>query len=179
MQQVSVLGDLSQMTTHNLQGRIPTLVSRGFTWSLLAQSYSWPELSFDLFLWRKPPNLPIWCWIPMTRSSVLNVTLQSLLILRLATKANSCNFPSPEPHFLTKDFNQKHNAVNYIFFQQFSFQPCFTNQLLCLRLMFCLRCWMNIGNLKRNTQKSKQGKKREPRVYWRLGINWLCHENRK
>jgi len=35
-----------------------------------------------------------------------------------------------------KDFNQKYNAVNYIFFQQFSFQRCFSNQLLCLRLMF-------------------------------------------
>ena len=57
-------------------------------------------------------------------------------MLTLATKANSYNFPSPEPNFLKKDFNQKHNAVNYIFFQQFSFQPCFSKQLLCLRLMF-------------------------------------------
>lgn len=69
-------------------------------------------------------------------SSILNVTLQKLSVLLLATKANSSNFPSREPHFLKKDFNQKHNAVNYIFFQQFGFQPCFSNQLLCLRLMF-------------------------------------------
>lgn len=74
----------------------------------------------------------------LARSSILNVTLQkvTLLMLMLATKLNSYNFPSPDPHFLKKDFNQKHNAVNYIFFQQFSFQPCFSTQLLCLRLMF-------------------------------------------
>lgn len=57
-------------------------------------------------------------------------------MLLLATKANCYNFPTLGLLFLAKDFNQKHSAVNYIFFQQFSFQCCFSDQLLCLRLMF-------------------------------------------